>query len=392
MGFGRVRGTNDWGLCFGEQKSEIFVFSFGELTIFYAIVGRIIGGLWRIIRSGLSWECRVGMNGNRKVKLPPQIRSRRENLLTSLESSTAGQILVDKKLHLDALLLAEWMMESSRFKYWFKCVFSVSLSPFLSEADQSRIGSFSDGDKDMFRFAFLAMRKRWAVPGRYVSVGALPSNTFTGFCGHSMLQHDHLGRPLFNHANLLKQIPSGVRQGYAWGRSRQIRTQSSSLTIPQTFDSATLEQTDPLTDDDIDCDMLANAQDNGLALGVVPPGEKGYRTRRRAVVEKGIRAGFHGGGYSALCIDYRYEDPRTTEQIDTTKLAVAQFSPNPKNLTMGELAKEVDVCYCASGDGFETRMCGQDWTEVVSWADDPRLKGFEDAFFKEGGKLNGVGF
>ena len=139
MGFGRVRGTNDWGLCFGEQKSEIFVFSFGELTIFYAIVGRIIGGLWRIIRSGLSWECRVGMNGNRKVRLLPQIRSRRENLLTSLESSTAGQILVDKKLHLDALLLAEWMMESSRFKYWFKCVFSVSLSPFLSEADQSRV-------------------------------------------------------------------------------------------------------------------------------------------------------------------------------------------------------------------------------------------------------------
>jgi len=244
----------------------------------------------------------------------------------------------------------------------------------------------------MFRFAFLAMRKRWAVPGRYVSVGALPSNTFTGFCGHSMIQHDHLGRPLFNHANLLKQIPSGVRQGYAWGRSRQIRTQSSSLTIPQVFDSSTLEETDPLNDDDIDCDMLANAQDNGLALGSVPSGEKGYRTRRRAVVEKGIRAGFHGGGYSALCIDYRYDDPRTSEQIDTTKLAVAEFSPNPKNLTMVELAKEVDVCYCASGDGFETRLCGQDWTEVVNWGDDSRLKGFEDAFFKEGGKLNGAGF
>lgn len=36
-----------------------------------------------------------------------------------------------------------------------------------------------------------------------------------------MLQHDHLGFPLFVHANLLKQIPSGVGRGYTWGRTRQ---------------------------------------------------------------------------------------------------------------------------------------------------------------------------
>lgn len=34
----------------------------------------------------------------------------------------AGQILVDKAKHLDALLLAEWMMDRERFSYWFKCV------------------------------------------------------------------------------------------------------------------------------------------------------------------------------------------------------------------------------------------------------------------------------
>jgi hypothetical protein len=34
----------------------------------------------------------------------------------------AGTILVDKSRHLDALLLAEWMMSSERFEYWFKCV------------------------------------------------------------------------------------------------------------------------------------------------------------------------------------------------------------------------------------------------------------------------------
>lgn len=49
----------------------------------------------------------------------------------------------------------------------------------------------------MFRFAFLALRKRWAVPGRYVSVGALPRDTMSGFCGLTMLQNDHYGRPMF---------------------------------------------------------------------------------------------------------------------------------------------------------------------------------------------------
>ena len=31
--------------------------------------------------------------------------------------------------------------------------------------------------------------------------------------GHTMLQNDHLGKPMFVHANLLKQIPSGVGPG-----------------------------------------------------------------------------------------------------------------------------------------------------------------------------------
>ncbi|GAA5958578.1 hypothetical protein JCM3765_006679 [Sporobolomyces pararoseus] len=283
----------------------------------------------------------------------------------------AGQILIDKKYHLDALLLADWMMDTTRFKYWF---------------------NFSDGDKDMFRFAFLALRKRWGVPGRYVSVGALPSNTLSGFCGTTMQQNDHFGRPIFVHANLLKQIPSGVYKGFAWGRSRQIRTQPSTLRIPTRYEtSAALEREDPLTDDDIDCDMLANADDSGIALSPAP----NYRVRRRSIMEKGIRAFFHGGQWSALCIDYRYEDPRTDSQKLDAKISVARSRENPLNQTLEELAKEIkddDVCYCAANDGFETRLCGEDLTEVVQWKDDPRLRGFEDAFFAEGGKLNGKGF
>ncbi|GAA5998961.1 uncharacterized protein JCM10292_005826 [Rhodotorula paludigena] len=288
----------------------------------------------------------------------------------------AGTILVDKRKHLDALLLAEWMMDTERFKFWF---------------------NFSDGDKDMFRFAFLALRKRWGVPGRYVSVGALPRNTMSGFCGHTMLQNDHLGRPLFVHANLLKQIPSGVGKGFAWGRHRQIRTQPSTHSLQGTgartyASSALLEAADPLVDEDADCDDLADAENDGT----VPRGREGRsaRTRRRAVVEKGMRAHFHGGWVSALCIDYSWSDPRSSEELATARLSVAATLPNPSSLPLSQLADEagIDLSYTAAGDGFELRFVEDEATEVVAWKDDARLRGFEEAFFAEGGKLNGKGF
>ena len=43
----------------------------------------------------------------------------------------AGQILIDKARHLDALLLAEWMMDRERFSYWFKWVPFFSLPSSL---------------------------------------------------------------------------------------------------------------------------------------------------------------------------------------------------------------------------------------------------------------------
>ena len=44
---------------------------------------------------------------------------------------------------------------------------------------------------------------------------------YSGHGAQTMLQHDHLGFPMFVHANLLKQIPSGVGRGFTWGRTRQ---------------------------------------------------------------------------------------------------------------------------------------------------------------------------
>ncbi|ORY81239.1 mannosyltransferase putative-domain-containing protein [Leucosporidium creatinivorum] len=266
----------------------------------------------------------------------------------------AGQLLVDKKLHLDALLLAEWMMDSQRFAFWF---------------------NFSDGDKDMFRFSLLALRKRWAVPGRYVGVGALPRNTMSGFCGHTMLQHDHLGRPLFVHANLLKQIPSGVGKGFAWGKTRSVHLSPPGLTLPP---GNPLDHAEILEDYDTDCDQLANAGNDGRAISEAPPA-----IRRRAVLEKGLRPFFHGGWVSALCIDVKWVDPRTEEELTWARIAAAGADFE------GDL-NEVDVSYTVSGDGVEIKF--ENPLEVLEWKDDPRLRYFEDAFFEEGGRVNGQGF
>lgn len=65
---------------------------------------------------------------------------------------------------------------------------------------------------DRAGYAFLALRKRWAVPGRSISSASWTSETELGeehqgqFCGHTMVHSDEQGEPLFVHANLLKRI------------------------------------------------------------------------------------------------------------------------------------------------------------------------------------------
>lgn len=248
----------------------------------------------------------------------------------------AGQIVIDKRRHLDALLLSAYMLED--WEYWYY---------------------FSDGDKDVFRFSFLALRKRWGLPGRWVGAAGLPTGTPSGdFCAHTMLQYDASGQPAFVHYNLLKQIPSGVGRGYSWGRSKQVQDMDWEYAGPggahdppllldpiskDEFEKEGLKSTEkfweatsrsgrgrarwaeypypdpepgtlPLVEgkdgrevrgyrgpDDVEADMLANAWDDGRAI--MPASDE---VRRRAAVERGLRPFFHGGVISALCIDVKY--------------------------------------------------------------------------------------
>lgn len=67
---------------------------------------------------------------------------------------------------------------------------------------------------------------------------------------------------------------------------------------------------------------------------------------------------------SQLCIDTRWDDPRSDEDRDAPP----------------------------ASDGFEVRFDSNAALEVVQWTDDARLRGFEEAFFAEGGKTNAQGF
>ncbi|WWC67796.1 uncharacterized protein I206_101709 [Kwoniella pini CBS 10737] len=283
-----------------------------------------------------------------------------------------GQMFIDKSLHLDTFLLIKYMLE--RHEFWFY---------------------FSDGDKDIFRWAMLALRKRWAVPGRWVGAAALPSGTASGdFCSHTMLQHDSWGEPLFVHYNLLKQIPSGVGRGYSWGRTKQMPLFN---TWPATPATARLNEPETKPSDgilpglgDVDCDMLADAQEDGTARS--PAKEM---IMRRAARERGIKVKYHGGWISALCIDLDYIDPRPEErkEADAERKRImeeqASLSPVPESHENAEGEKEEE----------EEEFVGviyPDWEqspiEVVQWRDDEHLKDFERKIYDLGFKPSGPGF
>lgn len=228
-----------------------------------------------------------------------------------------GQVLVDKSRHLDVFMLLAYMMR--RHEVWFR---------------------YSDGDKDLFRFALLMLRKRWAVPERWIAAGGLPGDTLTGWCGLSMIQSDPWGSPAFVHYNLLKHVPSGVGRGFSWGRQKQMPL-FDSWPPQKGSDREGMDLDDPPVDKeedrwgDIDCDMLADADDWGTARAPAPE-----RTRRRAARERGAKAFVHGGSNSAFCIGLEYRDPRAPAVIEA-EAAERQAASKEREAARARWAAEV---------------------------------------------------
>ncbi|GAA6052517.1 hypothetical protein JCM3770_003805 [Rhodotorula araucariae] len=218
-------------------------------------------------------------------------------------TTESGQLLVRKSAHLDALLLVEHMLRDWRF--WFR---------------------FSDGDKDLFRYAFLALRKRWAVPARHLSsaswrdLDALGPANRARFAGHSMLQHglaseDGDGRVLFVHANLLKRVLADLHEGNTFGRTLRLRHPPSRA--PPSSSSSTSSKPFLLT-----ADALANVSPlTGLGIllrpttstSMPPPPPPPWGVRARALLARGLDMRFwdahwRGGSAYVLAVESRWED------------------------------------------------------------------------------------
>lgn len=97
----------------------------------------------------------------------------------------SGQLLVDKRRFFYHLLLAHFFA-SDAFYY----------------------GQILLGDKDLFRFAWHALKTRYGFPPKWVtSVGTLNDGYY---CGHTFAQHHPDGRAAFMHAGLLKMMDVDV--------------------------------------------------------------------------------------------------------------------------------------------------------------------------------------
>ena len=106
----------------------------------------------------------------------------------------SGQLIVDKRRYFYHLQLAAW--------------FNNDHADYYNE--------FLLGDKDMFRFAWHALKTRYGSPSKWItSVGTL-SNDF--YCGHSFAQHHPDGRVAFLHGGLVKTLPKEVMR---WQRESQ---------------------------------------------------------------------------------------------------------------------------------------------------------------------------
>lgn len=101
---------------------------------------------------------------------------------------------------------------------------------------------------------------------------------------------------MFVHYNLLKQIPSGVGKGFSWGRMKRFPMFDD---FPPS--GATARLGGGVLDDglggsgDVDCDMLADANEEGVARVKAPE-----EVMRRAARERGVKVVYHGGVTSAL--------------------------------------------------------------------------------------------
>ncbi|QIW99720.1 hypothetical protein AMS68_005238 [Peltaster fructicola] len=134
---------------------------------------------------------------------PDIVRTRRNNPIWAITNTQcrmdeweqeSGQLLVDKRKFWYHLQLATWLETEHRLYY----------------------STLILGDKDMFRFAWHALRTKYGVPSRWITTVGTLSPGEEGkekvYCGHSFAQHhpDKDGGIAFLHGGLLKTLSNQV--------------------------------------------------------------------------------------------------------------------------------------------------------------------------------------
>eukprot|EP00047_Mylnosiga_fluctuans_P005316 m.239770 g.239770 ORF g.239770 m.239770 type:complete len:862 (-) comp13537_c0_seq1:148-2733(-) len=114
--------------------------------------------------------------------------------------------------------VAEWEQESGQLlidkeKAWA----ALNLCVLFNSEFYMRL---LNGDKDTFRFAWKASRTPYHMIKTWPSaVGSRRGMTAQGtdvICAHTMLQHDHRGRPLFVHHNQMKDLTLPVGENFKY--------------------------------------------------------------------------------------------------------------------------------------------------------------------------------
>lgn len=92
-----------------------------------------------------------------------------------------------------------------------------------------------NGDKDTFRFAWKASSTPFFMVDSWpVSVGTIKElhTAQQGFCGHTMLQHDLLGQPLFVHHNQLKNAHLPLGENFKYKKTPDMTQPFRAVPVP----------------------------------------------------------------------------------------------------------------------------------------------------------------
>ncbi|GAA95870.1 glycosyltransferase family 71 protein [Mixia osmundae IAM 14324] len=187
-------------------------------------------------------------------------------------TADSSVLLIDKTRHIDVLRLIE----------------QISLGPHAATWT-TLVGTSGDA----FRFALLALRKRWAVPGK--AFGLLHSASRSGSCRQALLHYDHRGLPIFAHLGL--SPVKNLTEQAVWNRA--------------TFMDVGRERS---TDLDIDADHLVDAALDGSTQTTRHDQPV---LRSRAALELGLSLTSSCGG-TACCFELAFRQPLqvTTDEID----------------------------------------------------------------------------